>query len=351
MDMNMDEPDAKLCPGKDLQAPKTFSRPLVGVLVVYTDAAAELIKKDKPAGLDSIVLDAQARVDAANRSYRNSHITQRLYLAHAFQTAYQESGSAVTDLSRMENPNDGHLDNIASMRERYGADMVTLIPATLDTGLANFAINEASRAFTVICWFCTGSTLAHELGHLQGCGHANEVNPYWAYGRGFYRTGQYRTVMANECGLAGETCNQILYWANPSIVREGLPMGVPNVHDDVRLMNERGPVMAKLVTAKKVRLTGQIKLSPSSAKLLKGYVSVLDANTHGTYPDAQYVGGDVYWTALVNGELTFSVEVAAGHWKLQATVLADTCKIKTQEVMVHADGEGQSVEVVINVSP
>ncbi len=83
-----------------------------------------------------------------------------------------------TDLSRLRATNDGYMDELHSLRDSYGADLVSLIenePAYCGYAyrMTSLSTSFASSAFSVVHHSCaTGYySFAHEIGHNQGAHH------------------------------------------------------------------------------------------------------------------------------------------------------------------------------------
>jgi hypothetical protein len=179
-------------------------------------------------------------VDETNTSYANSGITPRLRLVHVEEVVYTETGNLSTDLNRLLNSSDGFMDNVHTLRNTYGADMVGLIVENGGAycGLASSIMATASNAFQVTARGCaTGYySFGHEFGHLQGARHDMYVDstltPY-SYGHGYVHpktsdpNERWRTVMAynNRCADWGYSCTRLKYWSNPSKSYGGDTMG------------------------------------------------------------------------------------------------------------------------------
>lgn len=201
-------------------------------------------------GETQIRAEIQLAVDAANLVYGNSAIGSRIRLVHALETDYDEDSAwAYEDhLYALYDPADGDMDELLPLRDRVGADFVSLIVESTDAvgnpiygcGIgfvmsAEFLGPEFEEgALTVVSRRCAASvwTLAHELGHNRGCTHNREdadgegAYPY-SYGHRF--TGDdgagYRTVMAYDSDPA--SFERIPHFSNPAISWQGEPTGVP----------------------------------------------------------------------------------------------------------------------------
>ena len=212
----------------------------IDVLIVYSNQTAAAAG----AGIGSQV---QQAVDRANLAYANSGITTRLRLVHYRQVAYDESNDFSTDLNRLTTGGDGFMDDVPTLRNTYGADLVSLFVENGQYCGLGWLGPNASYGFTVVNRGCAGGNLsfAHELGHNMGARHDPYVDskstPY-AYGHGYaYPAGAWRTVMAynDACVNAGTSCTRIAYFSTPllSYGSPAAPLGTAAVSDNARLIN------------------------------------------------------------------------------------------------------------------
>ena len=227
------------------------------LLVVYTQAAA---KRYGQATLESMIVNA---VQAANQVYRNSGVAITLDLVGLQQVDYQETGDMKQSLKDLQAQDDGHLDDIHALRDRLGADIVTLIAQDSDScGIAwSMRGNNpgaASTAFNVVNPGClSNESLAHEIGHNQGNMHDRDSTTNvgaFAYSYGFRHctddgTG-FRDVMSYACkGVA-----RVARFSSPGLVYRGQPMGVAyetdpdNSADNARSMNNTADTVAAFRT-------------------------------------------------------------------------------------------------------
>jgi peptidyl-Asp metalloendopeptidase len=226
------------------------------LLVVYTQKAVD--RAGSTATLESRILNAVA---AANAAYLNSDVGIRLNVVGMVRTNYVETGDMSVTLSRLRGTTDGYMDEVHSIRNQLGADLVAMISE--DGGYCGIAYvmsspssGFASAAFSVTAQGCfSNQTFAHEIGHNQGNAHDRKNGGSSAYAYSFgYRTcdniapsnGQsFRTVMAYSC--SGSRLN---YFSNPRVNYNGAPMGVAyesdpaNSADNARSMNNTAPITA-----------------------------------------------------------------------------------------------------------
>jgi hypothetical protein len=223
-------------PATDLAEPADDGS-MIDVLVVYTPVAA--------AWAGSILAEIDLAVQETNDSYTNSGITQRVRLVHAAQVSYAQSGNISTDLSRLQGTTDPYMNEVHSLRNTYGADEVVLLvsyPSSDYCGVAYMMSSVSSGfeawAFAVVDVDCaTGYySFGHEMGHNMGARHDwyvdSAATPYGhAHGYLSYANpvDRWRSVMAynDECAAQGVYCWRIPYWSNPSVLRNGVAMGVP----------------------------------------------------------------------------------------------------------------------------
>jgi hypothetical protein len=223
-------------------------RDLIDVLVAYTGRAE--IAAGGPAAVRAL---AQRAVDEANLAYRNSGIDTRLRLVWRGRTEYDETlDSHLVHLQRLAAPDDGWMDEIHALREVTGADVVSLFVDDPESAGIGYLMQQQSTGFAAfafsVVWFFAASnnlSLAHEIGHNQGCQHDREnatTNPVFHDAYGLRFVGQdgrpYRTVMAYLPGL------RIPHYSNPGVSFQGVPTGRNNKENNARAINATAVTVA-----------------------------------------------------------------------------------------------------------
>lgn len=227
------------------------STSVLDIMVVYTSAAKTGAGGD--AGIRSLINLAVAE---ANDTYVRSLVAAELNLVYAGEVTYTETGDATTDLTRLQNPADGQLDGVHTLRNQYGADLVCLFTEAMNyyAGLG-YVMNPprtgfADHAFSVVRrMYANGQyVFAHEIGHNLGCQHdrnnATATGSFaYSYGHRFIAgITTYRTVMAYAPGVP------IPHFSNPSVTYKGVATGVPagqtTAADNAQTLNLTVPVAA-----------------------------------------------------------------------------------------------------------
>jgi hypothetical protein len=295
---------------------------VIDLLVVYTPVAAA--DAEGAGVIETLVTLA---VSNGNYAYGESLITPRLNLVSMQEIEYYEDGSYSQHLNRLTDTNDGYMDEVHDLRDQYSADMVALIVADNEyCGLAWLMQNNdasfASMAFSVTSWFCLEfQTLAHELGHNQGCCHAPGDGGgcydggLYDYSVGYRYTGDsgqlWRTIMAYEPGT------RIDHFSNPDVDFDGEPTGVP-INQPDRAHNALTINQTALTVANfRCRPPLMNDLCADALPIFDGdtFVDTTDANTDGpahagcgVAPDGGQTFHDIWYvyTASCTGELTVS---------------------------------------------
>jgi peptidyl-Asp metalloendopeptidase len=279
------------------------------ILIYYTSNV--LTHYGSTATAESAILNTVAM---ANQGYVNSGVNIRLNVVFIGPTTYVDTGDGQLDLNNLRGTTDGYMDEVHTLRNQVGADLVHLITNSA-AGLCGIGERPGSFALTVRS--CMGGhTFAHEVGHNQGNGHNREdatgyVYPYsygWRVCNLTDGTG-FRTVMSYSCSNAP----RVNIFSSPLITYNGYPAGVDyelsptTAADNVRSMNNYAPTIAARRTP-----PGQI-VAPSAPTGLTASSTSSDKVT-------------LRWTDTATSEDGFVVERSLDQttWTVAATVGANT---------------------------
>jgi len=206
---------------------------VVDVLMLYTDEAVNTTN-----GRD-IAARAATYIEYTNQAYRNSNVdlTLRLVGLENLDAGYTNVSGGNLDAFRNNS-------KVAALRQRYGADLVTLLnlrqPMSggylcgmgyLPVGNSSTGTlygNASSLGFSMVGVDCGMSSFSHEVGHNMSLGHSyaqSEEGGIWSWARGHGVYGSFSTIMAYPHTY--NTRNQIQQFSNPRQVKcEGQACGV-----------------------------------------------------------------------------------------------------------------------------
>jgi peptidyl-Asp metalloendopeptidase len=200
------------------------------VMVVYTSAA-----RSAAGGTTAMNALINLAITETNTAYSRSGVIPRLRLVHRAEIAYSETNNFFLDLDRLTSPSDGFMDNVHSLRNTFGADLVSLwtngsslcgLAWLMDTESPNFE----AFAFSVVAWDCaTGIfALGHELGHNMGLQHDRADEPddgVFSFSHGYFSVaGNFRTIMATQASCPA--CSRIQNFSSPNVSHNGVPTGI-----------------------------------------------------------------------------------------------------------------------------
>ena len=220
------------------------STPVVKVIVVYTPEAL------KAAGgtTDAMSTTIDLAQTETNTGYANSQIPGRVLVVAQGQVDYQESGKGETDLDRLANASGVSFNDIPALRQKYGADAVSLWVSKME-GCGLVVVNKNAADFRILAFnvveldCATGNfSFAHELGHNLGVTHdpknSKPDDGIFPYSHGYQAPdGAFRTIMAYKEGCAGH-CPRVNYWSSSKRLFSGKPLGNPNESDNARTLSQ-----------------------------------------------------------------------------------------------------------------
>jgi len=208
----------------------------IDTMVVYSTAA-----QNSSGGTSGMQSKINLAITESNDAYSLSGINQQLVLVHTEEMiGYNEPSSFSQILYDLAGTNDGKMDNVHTLRDQYGADVVSMICQNGQyCGIAylmtNVSSSFASSAFSVTNYSCaTGYySFSHEIGHNMGSNHdpLNASSGAYSYSFGFRTSNSvYRTIMAYSPGT------RIKRFSGPNVSYNSYTMGNSG-QDNARSMN------------------------------------------------------------------------------------------------------------------
>jgi len=221
---------------------------VIDVMVLYTPMA--LSDAGSVAALDRRI---ERSIADTNLALGNSQVNAAIRLVHAEEANYTESGVLNTDLINLQMGR-GALSNVEALRDRYGADLVSLWVGSgsgNEAGLAfqpdDLSTPQPAYGYSVIeePYADDNYVFAHEIAHNLGAGH-DRADPTsrrisYAYGKTF-------TLGNYTVGDIMSDTDRIPYYSNPNVSFQGIATGNPDNSaapaDNARVMNEFAPIVA-----------------------------------------------------------------------------------------------------------
>jgi len=236
------------------QLPPSDDGSVIDIMVVYSSATRATY-----GGVDGINAYIATGIAESNQAYDNSEIYTQLNLVHTVEVidvtnSIGDNLDYMTRSAGHEDDPNGYYDEIHTIRDQQGADMVSyFVDDPVNSigdptcGLAWVAFEPiaayAAYGFSVIGTDCAVGyySLAHELGHNMGSQHNIEdasfqgVYPY-SYGFRDLAT-SFRSIMSYNCP-EGSCYTRYPYFSNPDILVNGVVIGEENTKDNARSINE-----------------------------------------------------------------------------------------------------------------
>lgn len=225
--------------------------PVIDVLMAYTPNALSYA-----GSLSAMNSEIALAISATNSAYADSGVIGRVRLAGT--TALNENLTLSNQsLDWITGTSDGHSDQIHSIRNSTGADLVSVLTDDgTSCGLAwvlnatTDAVSRSRYGFSTVDFPCAVDNLSfpHELGHNMGLSHDRYVDPtptLYDYAVGYVNTTKrFRTIMAynNQCADLGFNCTRVRRFSNPDLTYDGVPSGRPwngsSPADERRALNQ-----------------------------------------------------------------------------------------------------------------
>ncbi|TVQ73916.1 MAG: hypothetical protein EA363_02495, partial [Balneolaceae bacterium] len=234
----------------------------IDLMIVYTLKAAQWATSN--AGNISLLIGEMMNV--SQTALDNSHANIDLRVVHTYFTLYEETGVSRTDLFRLASSPDydlgseyqGYMEEVHTLRDQHGADLVTMLTTNSDAGGLAFLLTNTSGTpqlgFSVnrVQQMTQTTTFVHEIGHNLGKAHSRNQREQSAgafggifdYATGWRFTGDsgtsYATVMAYTQAIDQTNSSRISYFSNPDVTFDGVATGAYSVQfapaDNVRSM-------------------------------------------------------------------------------------------------------------------
>ncbi|MFD4370400.1 reprolysin-like metallopeptidase [Streptomyces sp. NPDC058486] len=265
---------------------------LVDVLVGYTPGA-----RTEAGGDAQIKALAAQGIALGNDAFAASGTKVRLRLVGTTLVSVPASLDGVTNslLSAVALPTDGLADTLATQRDQYGADLVSVIAAGRRAGGLGYTPPDpgpstAPWGYSVVGRAAIGNySMGHEIGHNMSADHDRVTQPVQPENgaTGFFPAkGDWSTVMAYESSCRKATkgaCTRINRFANPQQKYRGEQLGIPLDKPDPADTADVLSVTGKAVAAYRAAKTADALCAVSSSVTPRG-AGTVTAAMPGPYP-------------------------------------------------------------------
>jgi len=297
----------------------------IDVMILYTPGLASQLGSGLTARLDQLVA-------LSNQAYRDSGVYINLRLVHSQQVNYSDATTNDVALDALTDGADPALANVASLRDTYGADLVSLIrPFNRSASGGSCGVawiggyngqpiaNYANYGYSVISdgrdvngsgYYCLDLTFVHELGHNMGSLHdrANSSGGTGAYpySYGYGVSGTFGTVMSYINPRIGKFSNPAITCAGG--IACGIGETAANSANNVLSLNNTRAAVAAFRGAQVVTPPAPSTYALTVAKAGSGTVSSSPAGINcGADCSESYAGGtSVTLTAVPAAGSTFA---------------------------------------------
>jgi hypothetical protein len=235
----------------------------IRLLLAYTPETEALIASPGTAGTGvpypDIRLFLQLSVDKVNLAYKNSKVAHRVRLVCGVKLNYptESSDDLYTILSKFRGTTDGTMDEVHTYRAKYSADVCVFVArrlaagSTVACGVASSIGSNPSTAFasvTFSCMLISGNYLAHEIGHLHGCGHnIEDGSGSYPHAYGYRNLAlKYKTIMSYNCSGCGLKTVPFFSTPDTTYTLDGVPqpIGDLTLHNNAKVLNDNGAILA-----------------------------------------------------------------------------------------------------------
>ncbi|MEU5216767.1 M12 family metallo-peptidase [Streptomyces sp. NPDC020807] len=236
---------------------------LIDTLVGYTPGA-----RTEAGGDTQIKALAAQGVSLANDAFAASGTKVRLRLVGTTLVTVPATLDAVTNtlLSALARPTDGVADDVPTLRDRLGADVVSVIAAGRAAGGLGYTPENpgpttASWGYNVVGRGAISNySMGHEIGHNMSADHDRVTQPVQPENGAtgyFPAKGDWSSLMAYESSCRKATkgvCSRINRFTNPKQKYRGetigIPLGKPDQSDTSDVLSKTGKAVAGYRAAK-----------------------------------------------------------------------------------------------------
>ncbi len=228
----------------------------IDVMLAYSDDALA-----QNPNIETVLV---VRMASVNEILNDSCAAFRYRVVHIEPVVYAETGNFLTDIGCLYSWLDGCLDNLHTLRDTHGADLIQLAlyqnsacGIARTNAIGNF---DTVNAVSVVGILCGADTMAHEFAHNLGIMHdryqfgltLSETSALYGSGFGFVDLkNKLYTVMSypDHCDDLGISCSRSFQFSSPALVQNGTALGIPHLVDAVSQMNENFGYVANFRTA------------------------------------------------------------------------------------------------------
>jgi hypothetical protein len=266
----------------------------IDIMVVYTPAA----KTWSAANDTSISHTINQLMAKAQLACDNSQTFITMRLVHVAEVSYTEVDPN-TDLNRLTYT-DGYIDNVHTLRDTYGADVVVLLEFTDATGGFGWLLSDAGGSpgyafsLTRVQQASRTYTAIHEIGHNMGCGHHKQQKTQpgpglysysagWRWAEGANRWCSLMTYESGSYFADGTNHTRVGYFSDPNVSLNGVPTGdATNGNNAETLRQVKQAVAAYRATQVYVVSTPTFSPASGSSFTTSLVVSISCATTNAT---------------------------------------------------------------------
>lgn len=296
----------------------------VDILVVHTQAAGST----QP----NIANWIQNQIDQGNEANNRSGIPFRFRLVHQSAVTYTETSNNIgLDLDRLRGTagSDAYLNNVHTLREDYGADIVILAgrgwSSSSGCGMA-YLMNSVNASFASSAFGLVdvdpgcALTFIHEVGHNMALRHdwanSDGIGSPFTYNHGYSSvTGNFRTILAYRPGGCVAGCPRIPNWSDPDVSYNLQPTGRADNGSNSQPADNARAIAQTYGTVASFRTVGSLggsgSLDPSAVSWSAGRIDLFERGSdsalkHKWFNDGVWSG----WEDL-GGGLNSSPDVSS----------------------------------------